>query len=97
MNPRVKRVVPKDDHKLEITFTNDEVGLFDCTHLLSFGVFQELQDIRYFKQARVAGGTVVWPHEQDICPDTLYQDSQKLTPPRQAEQHASPNADRTHD
>lgn len=81
MNPRVKAVVPRDDYKLEITFTNGEVGIFDCAHLLSFGVFQELKDIRYFKQARAEDGTVVWPHEQDICPDTLYEDSQKLVAP----------------
>ena len=52
MNPRVKDVVARDDYKLEITFMNGEVGVFDCAHLLSFGVFQELQDISYFKQAR---------------------------------------------
>jgi len=80
MNPRVKAVVARDDYTLEITFTNDEVGTFDCTDLLSFGVFKEFQDIDYFKQVRVEGGTVVWPHEQDICPDTLYEDSRKLKP-----------------
>ena len=42
------------------------------------GVFKKLRDIEYFKLARVQSGTVVWPHEQDICPDTLYQDSKKL-------------------
>ena len=81
MNPRVKAVVPRDDHKLEITLTNGEVGIFDCSHLLSLGVFQELQDIRYLKQARAENGTVVWPHEQDICPDTLYEDSEKVATP----------------
>ncbi len=81
MNPRVKKVVARDDYKLEITFTNDEVGIFDCAPLLSFGVFQELQDIGYFKQARAENGTVVWPHEQDICPDTLYEDSEKVAVP----------------
>jgi hypothetical protein len=80
MNPRVKDVVARDDYKLEITFTSGEVGVFDCAYLLSFGVFTEFQDINYFKQASVEGGTVVWPHEQDICPDTLYEDSQKLSP-----------------
>jgi hypothetical protein len=79
MNPRVKAVKARDDYKLEITFTNGEVGLFDCSHLLSFGVFTEFQDLGYFKQARAENGTVVWPHEQDICPDTLYEDSQKTT------------------
>jgi hypothetical protein len=80
MNPRVKAVTARDDYKLEVTFANGEVGLFDCSHLLSFGVFKEFQDINYFKQARVEGGTVVWPHEQDICPDTLYEDSKRLGP-----------------
>jgi hypothetical protein len=51
--------------------------VFDCRALLDFGVFRELHDLSYFKQVRVDGGTVVWPHDQDICPDTLYLDSRK--------------------
>jgi len=78
MNPRVRSVQPTDDHTLEITFTNGEIGVYDCRHLLDFGVFRELQDIAYFKRARVVYGTVAWPHEQDICPDTLYEDSVKM-------------------
>jgi hypothetical protein len=78
MNPRVNAVVPKDDYKLEITFSNGEIGVYECTPLLDFGVFKELRNLNYFKQARAVGGTVVWPHEQDICPDTLYEDSKKL-------------------
>ena len=95
MNPRVREVVARDDYKLEITFTNGEVGVFDCAHLLSFGVFKELEDIRYFKQARVEGGTVVWPHEQDICPDTLYEDSQKLSPAGDAGRGSGVSVDET--
>ena len=79
MNPRVQAVVARDDYKLEIAFVNGEVGVFDCSHLLEFGVFRELNDICYFKRARVLYGTVVWPHEQDICPDTLYEDSVKVS------------------
>ena len=78
MNPRVRSVLPKDDYTLEIEFTNGEVGIYDCAPLLDFGVFQELRDLGYFSQARAEGGTVVWPHEQDICPDTLYEDSRKV-------------------
>jgi len=83
MNPRVKSVLPKDDHTLELVFSNGEVGVYDCAPLLDFGVFQELRDIDYFKQVRAEGGTVVWPHEQDICPDTLYEDSKKLSAAKQ--------------
>jgi hypothetical protein len=82
VNPRVKSVEPRDDYTLLITFENQEVGVFDCAHLLTFGVFKELEDLSYFRRARAHLGTVVWPHEQDICPDTLYEDSVKREPPR---------------
>lgn len=77
MNPRVIQVETVDDYKLRLVFTNGERGIYDCSSLLDFGVFKELGDKNYFKQVRVSDGTVVWPHEQDICPDTLYLDSEK--------------------
>jgi hypothetical protein len=77
MNPRIKAVTPKDDYKLMLVFTNGEKGVYDCSRLLDSGVFKELKDINYFKKVRVVHGSVAWPHEQDICPDTLYIDSKK--------------------
>lgn len=76
MNPRVAYVEPTGEYRLKLVFTNGETGIFDCSPLLDFGVFRELRDIDYFNQARVEYGTVTWPHEQDICPDTLYLDSE---------------------
>lgn len=75
MNPRVQDVSPEAGFRLKLTFTNGETGLFDCSGMLDTGIFRELRDEAYFRQARVEAGTVVWPHEQDICPDTLYEDS----------------------
>jgi len=80
MNPRVKSVKPLEHYRLEILFSNGEIGTYDCRPLLEFGVFAELQDEHYFRQVRAELGTVVWPHEQDICPDTLYLDSEKPVP-----------------
>jgi hypothetical protein len=82
MNPRVRDVKPMAGYRLEIIFTNGEVGVYDCRPLLDFGVFKELRDEAYFRQARAAAGTVVWPHEQDICPDTLYMDAKREGPPQ---------------
>ncbi len=78
MNPRVKSVVAISGYRLQIGFDNGEEGVYDCSSLLDFGVFRELKDEGYFKQVKVSDGTVVWPHEQDICPDTLYLDSRKI-------------------
>lgn len=77
MNPRVVGVKPLPNYNLELTFSNGEAGIYDCRPLLNFGVFTELQDEHYFRQVRAEMGTVVWPHEQDICPDTLYVDSDR--------------------
>jgi len=84
MNPRVTSVNPLEDYRLEIVFSNGETGIYDCRPLLGFGVFAELEDEHYFRQVRTELGTAVWPHEQDICPDTLYLDSEKATPPQSA-------------
>lgn len=78
MNPRVKSVRPEAGHRLRLTFTNGEEGVYDCSHLLDFGVFRELREPAYFGQVRAANGTVVWPHEQDICPDTLYEEGRRV-------------------
>lgn len=77
MNPRVKSVAATPDYKLRIKFNNGEEGVYDCAHLLNFGVFREHKHMNYFKQAKAWDGTVMWPHEQYICPGTLYLDSVK--------------------
>jgi len=79
MNPRVKDVKPLSHYRLEITFANGELGIYDCRPLLDFGVFTELRDEAYFRQVRAELGTVTWPNEQDICPDTLYLDSVRVS------------------
>ena len=74
MNPRVLEATAIEGHKLKLLFDNGEQGSYDCSGFLDFGVFQELQDKSYFNKAKAVAGTVVWPHGQDICPDTLYLD-----------------------
>ena len=75
MLPRVKSVEARPNYQLELVFTSGERGRFDCRPLLGFGVFSELKDEVYFRAVRVVNGTIAWPHEQDVCPDTLYLDS----------------------
>jgi len=75
LGPRVMAVVPNDDYTLTLTFTNGEVRRYDMKPWLDRGVFRELQNIGYFRCARVTFGTVEWPNEQDLCPDMLYLDS----------------------
>ncbi|MBI4669565.1 MAG: DUF2442 domain-containing protein [Elusimicrobia bacterium] len=77
MNPRVTNVAANDDFTLTLKFENGEKKSFDMHPYLDFGVFKELKDFSYFKQARPFMGTISWPHGQDICPDTLYIESKQ--------------------
>ena len=68
----VTRVLATDDFRLELMFDTGELKVFDVKPYLDKGVFQRLRDLSLFKQAYVAGGTVCWPHDLDIAPETLY-------------------------
>ncbi len=72
MNPEVKKAEPLDNYKLKVIFSNDETKEFDVSPFLDKGIFNELKDKSYFKQVRVAFGSVEWPNEQDFSKDTLY-------------------------
>ena len=75
MNPRVKSVKPNSDHTLFLTFTNKEEKIFDVKLYLDKGVFKELNDLALFNTVKPFLGSIQWIHEQDFCPDTLYEDS----------------------
>ena len=75
MNPRVKKVIPLENYKLELTFTNNEVRVFDVSPYLDLGIFKELRDKSIFNSVQVFMGSVKWKNDQDFCPDTLYEDS----------------------
>jgi hypothetical protein len=62
----------KQEYILKLAFDNKETRLFDTSSFLDKGIFNELKDINYFKQVKVAFGAVEWPHEQDFSKDTLY-------------------------
>jgi len=67
-----------DDFSLDLTFDDGSVKRFDATPYLDYEAFRELKDLDYFKQVTVAFGTVQWPHEQDISPETLYLEGVEL-------------------
>jgi hypothetical protein len=69
---KVIAVRANDDFSLDLKFNDGSVKRFDVKPYFEYGVFRELGDLHYFKKVRVAFGTVQWPNEQDISPETLY-------------------------
>ncbi len=78
MHPRVKAVKPNVDYTLILTFTNDEVRVFDVKPYLDKGIFKELKDLSFFNSVKPFLGSIQWQNGQDFCPDTLYLDSVSL-------------------
>ena len=68
----VTAVSPLPDCKLAVTFENGDRRLFDMTPYLDKGVFKCLKDAHLFQQAYVDLGTVCWPGNIDIAPETLH-------------------------
>jgi hypothetical protein len=59
MNPRVKTVKPNSNYTITLTFTSNEVRVFD---------------VKPYSVKPVLG-SVQWQNGQDFCPDMLYMDS----------------------
>jgi Protein of unknown function (DUF2442) len=72
---KVTAVKANDNYSLDLTFNDGSTRIFDVKPYLDYEIFRELKELDYFKQVRVAFGTVQWPHEQDISPETLYIES----------------------
>ena len=68
--PRVKAVEPMHGYNLLLTFSNGEKKVYNAAHLLDYPAYRGLDKV--FSLAKVAYGTVVWPNDMDVDPDTLY-------------------------
>jgi hypothetical protein len=68
----VVSVQPYKDNTLLLVFENNEKRLFDMSPYLDEKPFRKLKNLPLFMKARVAYGTVVWPGNIDIAPETLW-------------------------
>ena len=73
MLPRVSSVEARPDYSLVLTFRNGERRLYDAKSLLKLPMYKNLAKV--FMLARIEYGTVIWPGDLDISPDTLYLNS----------------------
>ncbi len=68
----------REDYTLELEFNDGACRRFDVKPYLDKGVFTELKNLTYFKNIKIAFGTVQWKNEQDFAPETLYFESKHL-------------------
>ena len=73
MYPAVKKVTPKENYVLSVTFDNGEHGILDMKPLLDVGVFQSLKNQSAFNRVRVAFDTIEWESGADLDPEFVYE------------------------
>lgn len=75
----VVSVLVEPVYRLQLEFENGEHRIFDMTPYMDKKPFVRLKDSPVFACAHIDYGTVVWPGEIDIAPETLYDGSILLT------------------
>lgn len=65
------------DYKLLLTFENKEKRIFDVKPYMNQGLFKDLKDKVIFDSVKISFDTIEWPNKLDICPETLYKESEK--------------------
>jgi len=73
--PLLEKATVSGGHTVHVCFEDGLAADVDLSYLLDFGgVFEPLRDPEYFGRLRAdpEAGTIVWPNQADIAPETLY-------------------------
>lgn len=73
--PLLTEAVPLRDYTVRVSFEDGTSGDVDLSYVVDYGgVFEPLRDPSYFRRLRAdpEAGTIVWPNQADIAPETLY-------------------------
>ena len=78
--PLLIEAKPLDGYTVYVRFADGVAADVDLSYLLGYdGVFAPLRDPEFFRRlhADSEAGTIVWPNEADVAPETLYAHAQR--------------------
>lgn len=70
---KILAATPLPDFRLRLKFSDGTDGVVDLSDLAGIGVFQAWLQPGVFEQVTVTNyGSLNWPEDLDLCPDSLY-------------------------
>jgi hypothetical protein len=78
--PLLIEATPLEEFDVHVRFEDGTEADVDLSYLTERGgVFEPLRDPGFFRQLRAdeESGTIVWPNDADIAPETLYAHAQR--------------------
>lgn len=78
--PLLIEAEPVKDYLVHVRFEDGTAADVDLGYLVDYGgVFEPLRDPSYFRRLRAdaEAGTIVWPNDADIAPETLYSNAKQ--------------------
>ena len=70
----VTKINYKNDYVFYVEFEDGLSGEIDFYEYINKGpVFKPFENLDFFKNASIDGGTILWPNGADIAPETLYE------------------------
>lgn len=75
---KIVSVTPLEDKKVTVVFSDGVTGIFDVAPYIRGDFFKRLEDETYFRQVRLFFTGIGWPDGQDLGPDTIKADLQRV-------------------
>lgn len=70
---QVIRVEAVDDKVIHVVFDTGESGKFDVSPLFHYPCYRRLNNPVYFHRVKAERGTAVWPEDEDLSPELLWE------------------------
>jgi hypothetical protein len=78
--PLLIEATPTGGYTVRVRFDDGTAAEVDLSYLLEYGgVFAPLRNREFFRQLRAdpEAGTIVWPNDADVAPETLYEHARR--------------------
>ena len=65
---------PLNGMQVKVVIDNGVSGTFDCTYLLKDPYWAKLESPAFFRQVKAECGTLCWPEDMDMSPESVWED-----------------------